>query len=152
MDPAVQFHHTKEYWYISAFLNSMEVNEEVRDQKIETLLDLIEERLSNLKDSKEKESDFEYLERLPDVEENKRMLIKMGQIVSIECKWVPIFSGFSFTDEKRDFTRGIKPVPIIYDSLGYFEFKVDYNKLGSEKESIKPLLIPFTSSLIHYYH
>ena len=123
MESTMKFYYTKEFWYISAFLNSTRVNEENIAKKISTILYLLKERLSNLK-----ESDFGYLERFPNAEENKRNLIEMGNSISIECEWVPLFSGFSYTSEKRDFTKGSKPELIVFDSLGYFKFNVEYFK------------------------
>ncbi|MFX1477119.1 MAG: NUDIX domain-containing protein [Promethearchaeota archaeon] len=75
---------------------------------------------------------------------NKKKVIDMGKNVSIECSWVPYFTGFSYTDEKQDFTTGSEPKPLTYNSLGYFKFNVEYykdNNLTREKESIEPILI-----------
>jgi len=135
MKSDIKFFYNQEFWYISAFLNSKEVNEKNIAKEIEILL---KERLKNLK-----EDEFPYLDNFPDAQEKKRKLVEMVNNVFLECSWVPCFKGFSYIAEKKDFTHDNKP--LILDSLGYFKFNIEYYKNDitnqNEKETIEPILI-----------
>ncbi|GAI95928.1 unnamed protein product, partial [marine sediment metagenome] len=61
------------------------------------------------------------------------VLFELIRNISIKCSWVTCLSNFPYRDEnsERD-----------YNTLGYFQFEVEYYKDNpSKKESVKPMLI-----------
>ncbi|UCD01220.1 MAG: NUDIX hydrolase [Promethearchaeota archaeon] len=136
MEGNLQFIYRKEYWYVSAFINTNEFIGETKAEEIEALL---LKRLKDLSDNDLKKV-FTFLEKTPYAEEKKDILIEMAKSISIECDWEPFFQNFPYIDEDNPYTEDDKD--LIYNTLGYFKFEVEYFKNESfKKEKIKPDLI-----------
>ncbi|MFX1593492.1 MAG: NUDIX domain-containing protein, partial [Promethearchaeota archaeon] len=136
MDDSLRFVYSKEYWYISAFINTKEFIGESKAEEIEALL---LDRLKNLNDN-DLEGAFKWLEKYPYPEEKKQTLVDMTKSVSIECDWEPFFQNFPYTDENNPYTEDNED--LIYNTLGYFKFEVEYYKDEPyKKEKITPDLI-----------
>jgi len=138
MEEDLRFIYEKEYWYISAFINTQKFIGENKAEEIEALL---LERLRDLSD-KDLEKAFKYL-RPPRVEEKRNLLVEMTKAISIECDWEPFFQNFPYIDEDNPYEEDgetLKP----YNTLGYFKLEVEYFKDESysyKKEKIEPELI-----------
>ncbi len=136
MTEKIQFIYHQEYWFVSAFINTDELSGEIKAKEIK---DLILEKLNDPK--------FSYFERafrffgdIPDGEKKKETLIDMTKNITIECKWEQYFEAFPYTDEAKPYTHENKD--LIFNSLGYFQFKVEYYKNNpSMKKSITADLI-----------
>jgi 8-oxo-dGTP diphosphatase len=136
MEENFRFIYGKEFWYISAFINTNEFIGETKAEEIEALL---LERLKNLNDNELTKS-FTFLEKWPHAEEKKAMLIDMTKSISIECDWEPFFQNFPYTDENRPYTGDYRD--LVYNTLGYFKLEVEYYKNEPyKKEKITPDLI-----------
>ncbi|MHA1988380.1 MAG: hypothetical protein ACW98D_17230 [Promethearchaeota archaeon] len=112
MEENLRFIYKKEYWYISAFINTKEFNGETKAEEIEALL---LRRLKNLSENDLKKA-FEYLNKYPENEEKKRILKEMAESIEIECDWEPFFKNFPYTDEDNPFTEEGKELK--YNTLG----------------------------------
>ena len=136
MEENLRFIYEKEFWYISAFINTNEFIGETKAEEIEALL---LERLKNLNDSELRKS-FSFLERWPHAEEKKATLQEMAKSISIECDWEPFFQNFPYIDENKPYTGDYRD--LVYNTLGYFKFEVEYYKNEPyKKEKITPDLI-----------
>ncbi|TFG17359.1 MAG: NUDIX hydrolase [Promethearchaeota archaeon] len=115
---SLQFIENEQFWYVSAFLDSSKLDGWQISAEIERL---IKAKLDSLTDN--------------DIyrKELKEDLFEMVKNVSIVCKWVPYLESFPYRDENSDY---------LYNTLGYFEFEVNYyqNDLA-KKESLSPMLI-----------
>jgi len=143
MEENLQFVYEKEYWYISAFINTNEFIGETKAEEIEALL---LDRLKNLSENDLKKA-YKFLEKYPNAEEKKRFLVNLAKSISIECDWEPFFQNFPYTDENNPFTVDNKD--LTYNTLGYFKLEVEYYRNEPfQKDSITPDLIqqiPFIS-------
>ena len=129
----LQFIYYKEYWYISAFINT---NQFIGEDKAEEIEALLLNRLNNITETEFKRS-FEFLDKYPNAEEKKRVLTDMVKNISIECDWEPFFHNFPYTDENNPYTEDNKD--LIYNTLGYFKLEVEYYRDEPfKKESITP--------------
>jgi 8-oxo-dGTP diphosphatase len=64
----------------------------------------------------------------------------MAKSIDIECDWEPFFQNFPYTDENNPYTEDGDD--LVYNTLGYFKFEVEYHKNeSSKKEKITPDLI-----------
>jgi len=136
MEESLRFIYGKEYWYISAFINTNEFIGETKAEEIETLL---LDKLNNLSDTELRDA-FIFLEKNPHAEEKKQILREMIKSIAIECDWEPFFQNFPYTDENNPYTEDNKD--LIYNTLGYFKLEVEYYKDESyKKEKITPDLI-----------
>ena len=136
MEENLRFVYSKEFWYISAFINTNEFIGETKAEEIEALL---LERLKNLNE-KELSKSFKYLEKYPYAEEKKQILREMANSISIECDWEPFFQNFPYTDENNPYTEDNRD--LLYNTLGYFKLEVEYFKNEPyKKEKITPDLI-----------
>ena len=136
MEGNLQFIYKKEYWYISAFINTNEFIGETKAEEIEALL---LERLKNLSD-KELEKTITFLEKHPNAEEKRNTLMEMTKSIIIECDWEPFFQNFPYTDENNPYTEDNKD--LVYNTLGYFKLEVEYFKNEPyNKEKVTPDLI-----------
>jgi len=118
MSEILQFIYKEEFWFISAFINTTKINTELKSKEIEIL---IKNKFQNLTD----EDIYK--------KELKEDLFELIRNISIKCSWVTCLSNFPYKDEnsERD-----------YNTLGYFQFEVEYYKDNpSKKESVKPMLI-----------
>jgi 8-oxo-dGTP diphosphatase len=122
MEGNLQFIYRKEYWYVSAFINTNEFIGETKAEEIEALL---LKRLKDLSDNDLKNA-FTFLEKNPHAEEKKNILIEMAKSISIECDWEPFFQNFPYIDENNPYTEDNKD--LVYNTLGYFKFEVEYFK------------------------
>jgi 8-oxo-dGTP diphosphatase len=114
----LQFIYKEEFWFISAFLNTTKVNEDQLSTNFQTI---ILNKLNSLTDT-----DI-YRKELKDD------LIEMGKNISISCKWVSYLDNFPYRDENTERE---------YNSLGFFQFYVEYFKDNpAKKEKITPMLI-----------
>jgi 8-oxo-dGTP diphosphatase len=115
---SLQFIENEQFWYVSAFLNSSKLDGQKISAEIESL---IKAKLDSLTD--------EDIYR----KELKEDLFEMVKNVSIVCKWVPYLESFPYRDENSDY---------LYNTLGYFEFEVNYYQNDpAKKESLSPMLI-----------
>ena len=118
----LQFIYEKEYWHVSALINTEHVTCADRICDIEAL---IKEKVENLTDEDLKKVSWnpEYLKKVKE----------LGKNISLECKWVPFIENFPYYDENRDFR---------FNSLGFFEFEVEYYKEQPEKKkTIEAVLV-----------
>ncbi|MHA1315575.1 MAG: NUDIX domain-containing protein [Candidatus Helarchaeota archaeon] len=124
MENNIRFVYNKEYWYVSAFLDTNYLDGDDKSKEIETLL---KEKLANLT--------MDDLSKIkgPNAEDYKRKVIEMGRNISLKCTWIPYFEAFPYRDENTDME---------YNTLGYFQFEVEYYKDDqAKKETILPILI-----------
>jgi 8-oxo-dGTP diphosphatase len=136
MEENLRFVYEKEYWYISAFINTNEFIGETKAEEIEALL---LDRLKNLSENDLKKTN-KYLDKYPNAEEKKRSLSNMAKSINIECDWEPFFQNFPYTDENNPFTVDNKD--LTYNTLGYFKLEVEYYRNEPfQKDSITPDLI-----------
>jgi 8-oxo-dGTP diphosphatase len=118
MSEPLQFIYKEEFWYISAFLNSLKVNGKETAKKIEAF---IKNKFKNLNPD-----DF-YRQDL------KESIIDMVQNISIKCFWVPYLDNFPYRDENSD---------RVFNTLGFFKFEVEhYPDQPLKKEKLDPMLI-----------
>ena len=136
MEENLRFVYSKEFWYISAFINTNEFIGETKAEEIEALL---LERLKNLNENDLNKAS-KFLEKYPYAEERKQVLREMAKSISIECDWEPFFQNFPYTDENNPYTEDNRD--LIYNTLGYFKLEVEYYKDEPyKKEKITPDLI-----------
>ncbi|MHA2281390.1 MAG: NUDIX domain-containing protein [Promethearchaeota archaeon] len=136
MEENLRFIYKKEFWYISAFINTNKILGETKAEEIETLL---LHRLKNLTE-KDLKITYEHLEKHPQSEEKKNILAEMAKSIDIECDWEPYFQNFPYTDESTPYTEDGDDLN--YNTLGYFKFEVEYYKDEPfKKEQITPDVI-----------
>ena len=136
MEENLHFVYEKEYWYISAFINTNEFIGETKAEEIEALL---LEKLKNLSEVDLKKA-YNFLEKYPKPEEKKKVLENMAKSITIECDWEPFFQNFPYTDENNPYTEDNKD--LTYNTLGYFKLEVEYFRNEPfQKESLTPDLI-----------
>lgn len=136
MEENLRFIYKKEFWYISAFINTKKFDGETKAEEIEALL------LRRLKNLSEEEftTAFKHLDKYPHSEEKKIILAEMAKSIEIECDWEPFFQNFPYTDEDNPYTE--KGKDLEYNTLGYFKFEVEYFKEEpTKKEKISPDII-----------
>jgi len=118
MSDDLKFMYKQEFWFASAFINTALVN---GDQKSKEIKNLIFKKLGSLK-----EEDIFRQEFASDI-------IEMAKNISIKCSWVTYIENFPYRDENLEKE---------YNTLGYFQFDVEYYKENPEKkEKLNPLLI-----------
>ena len=118
MTEDLQFIYRGEYWYMSAFLNTVLVDGEKKSAEIANLL---EENFKKLNPEDIFRQDL------------KDEIIEMVNNISINCQWVPFLKNFPYRDENSERE---------FNTLGYFQFDVEYHKNDqSKKEKIYPMLI-----------
>ncbi len=122
MTEKIQFIYHQEYWFVSAFINTDELSGESKAKEIKQL---ILEKLSDPKFS-HFERAFRFFSDIPDGEKKKETLIDMTKNITIECEWEQYFEAFPYTDEAKPYTQENKD--LIFNTLGYFQFKVEYYK------------------------
>ena len=118
MAEELQFIYKEEYWYISAFLNTVLVDSAAKSAEIESL---IKEEFKKLKPEDIFRQDL------------KDEIIGMVNNISLKCKWIPFLKSFPYKDENSERE---------FNTLGYFQFDVEYYKNDqTKKEALNPLLI-----------
>ncbi|MFW9939069.1 MAG: NUDIX domain-containing protein [Candidatus Thorarchaeota archaeon] len=136
MEDNLRFIYDKEYWYISAFINT---NEFIGENKAEEIEALLLSRLNNLNE-KDLRKSFSFLEKYPHADEKKITLMDMAKSITIECDWEPFFQNFPYTDENNPYTEDNRE--LIFNTLGYFKLEIEYYKNEPyKKEKITPDLI-----------
>ena len=124
----MEFVYNSEYWLISTFIDSSIIDGKLKSTEIEKI---IKQFLSNLK-----KEDIYYKIR----EQFGEILIDMAKNISFSCKWIPYLENFPYEDENSQKK---------YDTLGYFQFDVEYYKDDpTKKENIKSNLIQQFPQLI----
>ena len=123
MSEHLSFIYREEFWYISAFINSADINAEAKSNEIE---DIIKSKFKNLEEKDIFRKDL------------KNDILELIKHISIKCSWVKCLSNFHYKDENSE--RG-------FNTIGYFQFEVEhYKEDPSKKKSLNPLLlqqIPF---------
>ena len=122
MTESLQFFYEKEYWYMSAIINTGYID---CDKKVKEIEELIKKKIINLTDTDLKKISWNkpWLEKVKDI----------GKNMSIKCNWIPFIESFPYSDENL----GLK-----YDTLGYIEFEVEYYKGNPDKKkNIEPVYI-----------
>ena len=115
MNESLQFIYKEEFWYVSAFINSVNVNAEAKSQEIEEIIKI---KFKNLKEEDIFRKDL------------KNDILELIKHISIKCSWVEFLSNFLFFRSFR------------FDTVGYFQFEVEHYKQDpSSKDSLNPLLI-----------
>ena len=118
MTNELQFIYKEEYWYISAFLNTVLID---GPEKSAEIVNLIKENFKTLKPEDIFRQDL------------KDEIIDMINNISISCQWVPFLKNFPYRDENSERE---------FNTLGYFQFEVEYYKNDqTKKEKIYPMLI-----------
>ncbi|MFX1424811.1 MAG: NUDIX domain-containing protein [Promethearchaeota archaeon] len=136
MESNLQFIYKKEYWYISAFINT---NEFIGESKAEEIEALLLDKLSNLNE-KDLEKISTFLKKHPHAEEKRNTILEMTKSISIECDWEPFFQNFPYTNEDQPYTDDNKD--LMYNTLGFFKLEVEYFKNEPyKKEKITPDMI-----------
>ncbi|MHA1270736.1 MAG: NUDIX domain-containing protein [Candidatus Helarchaeota archaeon] len=122
MDTNLKFTYEKEYWYISAIINTNFIKCDQKAKEIETL---VQEKAKNLKDID--------LSKISWNKEWVEQTKELGKNMSVKCSWIPFIESFPYDDENI----GLK-----YNTLGYFEFEIEYYPNQPEKKGkIDPILI-----------
>ncbi|MFX1378374.1 MAG: NUDIX domain-containing protein [Promethearchaeota archaeon] len=117
----MEFIYNEEFWFFSSFLNANLVDGNKKSQDLE---EQIKNRLNNLK-----KEDIYYKIR----DEIGDEIIDMAKNVSLRCNWVPYLENFAYEDENSQRK---------YDTLGFFQFDVEYFKSEPiKKNKIKPSFI-----------
>jgi uncharacterized membrane protein YeaQ/YmgE (transglycosylase-associated protein family) len=118
LNEPLQFIYKEEFWYISAFVNSANINAEAKSKEIE---DIIKSKFKNLGEEDIFRKDL------------KNDILELVKHISIKCTWVKCLSNFLYKDENSE--KG-------FNTIGYFQFEVEhYKEVPSNKKSLKPLLI-----------
>lgn len=118
MTNELQFIYKEEYWYISAFLNTVVID---GPEKSAEIVNLIKENFKTLKPEDIFRQDL------------KDEIIDMINNISISCQWVHFLKNFPYRDENSERE---------FNTLGYFQFEVEYYKNDqTKKEKIYPMLI-----------
>jgi len=124
----MEFVYNSEYWLISTFIDSSIIDGKLKSSEIENI---IKQFLTNLK-----KGDIYYKIR----EQFGEILIDMAKNISLSCTWIPYLETFPYEDENSQKK---------YDTLGYFQFDVEYYKdEPTKKENIKSNLIQQFPQLI----
>ena len=127
----MEFVIKEEFWYISAFLNTIIVDGDTKSGEIETV---IKKHLSILKNE-----DLFYKIR----DDFGADIFDMAKNLSLSCSWVPTLTSFPYEDENNQEK---------YDTLGFFQFEVEYYKNEPEKkENIKSNYIQQIPQMILNY-
>ncbi|MFX0005356.1 MAG: NUDIX domain-containing protein [Promethearchaeota archaeon] len=113
----MEFIYKEEYWAISTFLNTSLIDGNKKSQEIE---EQVKKRLNNLR-----KDDIYYKIR----EELGDTIIDIAKHIYLSCKWIPYLENFPYADENSQRE---------YDTLGFFQFDVEYYKdEPMKKEKIK---------------
>ncbi|TFG04759.1 MAG: NUDIX hydrolase [Promethearchaeota archaeon] len=122
MTEEFKFIYEKEIWYVSAIINT--INLSCSDKACE-IAELLTQRFSNLTDDD--------LKKIAWNPESLKKVREMGKNISLSCNWATFIEYFPYHDENTD---------LKFNSLGFFEFEVEYFKeFPKKKESIDPSLI-----------
>ena len=104
MNEPLHFIYKEEFWYISAFVNSADINAEAKSKEIE---DVIKSKFKNLEEKDIFRKDL------------KEDILELVKHISIKCSWVKCLSDFHYKDENSQ--RG-------FNTVRYFQFEVEHYK------------------------
>ncbi|MHA1195157.1 MAG: hypothetical protein ACTSRH_02985 [Promethearchaeota archaeon] len=112
------FIYKEEFWYLSAFINSLKVDGQEIAKEIENDLKNYLQDLSGKEIQKK---------------EIKEEILHLAKNISLSCEWIPYLEDFPYKDENSEKK---------YDTLGFFQFEIEYFREDpSQKKKITPLLI-----------
>lgn len=126
MEEELKFIYNKEYWYVSAFINTKHFKFDEQKKEIEQKL---KEKLRNLKPTDMpgglKDYGKEKSEQISD------KVIELGSNISLKCKWIVHIPNLDYCHEN---------IESKFDELGSFRFEIEYYKSElDKKESVEPL-------------
>lgn len=122
MPEPLAFLYKREFWYISAFLNTTQIDLAQKTAELENLL-LSKFRALTPDDLKRLSYDKALVEKV----------IDLGKNVSLRFSWNTLLEGFPYYEENTALT---------YNKLGYFEVEVEYYKeQPTKKATIEPILL-----------
>ena len=128
MEEELKFIYNKEYWYVSAFINTNYFKFDEQKEEIEQKL---KEKLRNLKPTDMPEGLKDYGKEKSDQIFNK--VIELGSNISLRCEWIVHIPNLDYCHENTISN---------FDELGSFRFEVEYYQNESnKKKSVKPLHI-----------
>nr|MDO8088902.1 NUDIX hydrolase [Candidatus Sigynarchaeum springense] len=131
MSESLEFIYKKEFWYISAFVNSKNVDIEKKGQEIE---DLFKKKISSIT-----AADLGRI-RGPDADRIKAIAVDMARHAALQVKWIRFIEDFPYIDENTEYE---------YDMLGYFQVELEYYRESPEKKAaITPLMIQQVPGII----
>ena len=117
----MDFSYKEEFWYVSSFLNTSLVDGNIISKELGKKI------RENLKNLKKKDIFHKIREEMGD------NIIDMARNITLLCTWVPYLDSFPYEDENSQKE---------YDTLGFFQFEVEYYKKNpSKKDTIKPSYI-----------
>jgi len=118
----IRFVYKKEFWYVSAFVNTHNLNIHQKAKALGALLLTFIHGLT-----------ADHFRRLSHDSGLLARAVEMAHSLSLECSWNTLVEGFPYHEENTALT---------YHRLGYFEFEVEYFKDHPEKKAaIEPLLL-----------
>ncbi|MBN2153771.1 MAG: NUDIX hydrolase [Candidatus Lokiarchaeota archaeon] len=131
MSEPLEFIYKKEFWYISAFVNSKNADIDKKGKEIE---DLFKKKVASITIA-----DLGRV-RGPDAENIKAAIVDMAQHASLHVRWIRFIEGFPYVDENTEYE---------YDMLGYFQAELEYYRDSPEKKAaITPLMIQQVPSIV----
>ncbi|MBN1802043.1 MAG: NUDIX hydrolase [Candidatus Lokiarchaeota archaeon] len=123
----LQFIYKEEYWFISAFLKTSNRSDDKKTsvinglKKSKEIEELLRKKLNTLKDNDIFRKDL------------KDEILELARNISLSCSWKAYMTNFPYNDENSERS---------YDTLGFFQFDVEYYKNDpNKKQSIRPILI-----------
>ena len=126
MEEELKFIYNKEYWYVSAFMNTNYFKFDEQKKEIEQKL---KEKLRDLKPTDMPEGLKDYGK-----EKSKQIfdkVIELGSNISLKCKWIVHIPNLDYCHEN---------IVSNFNELGSFRFEVEYYKSElNKKESVEPL-------------
>jgi len=102
MSDDLSFIYCEEFWFVSAFIDGVNINTKTKSKEIE---DIIKSRFKNLEEKYIYRQDLKY------------EILELIKHISIKCNWVKSLSNFLFKDENSE--KG-------FNTLGYFQFEVEH--------------------------
>lgn len=122
MEENLQFIYEKEFWYVSAFINTQFIH---CKEKVGEIVGILQEKFNNLTEDD--------LQKIKWNKEWVKKVIELGKNITIQGEWVPFIESFPYYDENTGFN---------FNTLGFFQFEVEYFKDNPEqKTTIEPALI-----------
>lgn len=121
MGDELRFLYQKEFWFISAFLNSGQLDVQARERELEALLS---ETLHSLSPKE--------LERLSDPL-LAALALDAARSATLRCRWHSFLEGFPYHEENTS---------LVYNKLGYFEIEVEYFPGSpSRRQALRPVVL-----------
>lgn len=122
MEENLQFIYEKEFWYVSAFINTQFIN---CREKVAEIVGILKDKFNNLTEND--------LQKIKWNQDWVKKVIELGKTIAIEGNWLPFIDSFPYYDENTGFD---------FNTLGFFQFEVEYFKDDPDKKAtIEPALI-----------